>query len=127
MLAVVPPKRRDGNSSFVKLVSYTVCREDVSLSETLSPDTPTFRRPRSEEAIFNNLVGYATRNALPDSEDVIATFPDGRQQVKFDKVICETNCFSLASAASEMNMVAMQNSRCQDAVYHTILSWPEGE
>lgn len=127
MLAVVPPKRRDGNSSFVKLVSYTVCREDVSLSETLSPDNPTFRRPRSEEAIFNNLVGYATRNALPDSEDVIATFPDGRQQVKFDKVICETNCFSLASAASEMNMVAMQNTRCQDPVYHTILSWPEGE
>ncbi|OAT14658.1 DNA relaxase [Buttiauxella noackiae ATCC 51607] len=127
MLAVVPPKRRDGNSSFVKLVSYTVCREDVNLSETLSPDNPTFRLPRSEEAIFNNLVSYATRNALPDSDDVIAMFPDGRQQVKFDKVVCETNCFSLASAASEMNMVAMQNARCKDPVYHTILSWPEGE
>lgn len=127
MLAVVAEKRRDGKSSFVQLVSYTILRDDVEMSETLSPERPFVRKSRSEGKIFNDLVGYATRNALPDSQDVIATFPDGRQQVRCDKVICETNCFSLATASTEMDMVAVQNTRCNDPVYHAILSWPESE
>ncbi|HGH4623543.1 TPA: TraI/MobA(P) family conjugative relaxase [Enterobacter cloacae] len=127
MLAVVAERRRDGKSSFVQLVSYTILRDDVEMSETLSPEKPFVRKSRSEDKIFNDLVGYATRNALPDSQDVIATFPDGRQQVRCDKVICETNCFSLATASTEMDMVAMQNTRCNDPVYHVILSWPESE
>ncbi|UJT80893.1 relaxase/mobilization nuclease domain-containing protein (plasmid) [Edwardsiella piscicida] len=127
MLAVVAERRRDGRSSFLQLVSYTILRDDVEMSETLSPERPFVRKSRSEEKIFNDLVGYATRNALPDSQDVIATFPDGRQQVRCDKVICETNCFSLATASTEMDMVAVQNTRCNDPVYHAILSWPESE
>lgn len=127
MLAVVAERRRDGKSSFVQLVSYTILRDDVEMSETLSPERPFVRKSRSEDKIFNDLVGYATRNALPDSQDVIATFPDGRQQVRCDKVICETNCFSLATASIEMDMVAVQNTRCNDPVYHAILSWPESE
>ncbi|ALX97524.1 hypothetical protein AV650_28680 (plasmid) [Serratia fonticola] len=127
MLAVVAERRRDGKSSFVQLVSYTILRDDVEMSETLSPERPFVRKSRSEDKIFNDLVGYATRNALPDSQDVIATFPDGRQQVRCDKVICETNCFSLATASTEMDMVALQNTRCNDPVYHAILSWPESE
>ncbi|PIJ52144.1 hypothetical protein BL250_00600 [Erwinia sp. OLTSP20] len=127
MLAVVAERRRDGKSSFVQLVSYTILRDDVEMSETLSPERPFVRKSRSEDKIFNDLVGYATRNALPDSQDVIATFPDGRQQVRCDKVICETNCFSLATASTEMDMVAVQNTRCNDPVYHAILSWPESE
>lgn len=127
MLAVVAERRRDGKSSFVQLVSYTILRDDVEMSETLSPERPFVRKSRSEDKIFNDLVGYATRNALPDSQDVIATFPDGRQQVRCDKVICETNCFSLATASTEMDMVAVQNTRCNDPVYHAILSWSESE
>lgn len=127
MLAVVAEKRRDGRSSFVQLISYTILRDDVEMSETLSPEKPFVRKSRAEEKIFNDLVGYATRNALPDSQDVIATFPDGRQQVRCDKVICETNCFSLETASTEMDMVAMQNARCKDPVYHAILSWPASE
>jgi hypothetical protein len=127
MIAEVPPKRRDGKSSFVKLVSYVTIRDDVEMSETLSPENPFVRKSRSEAAIFNNLVEYATRNPLPESVDVIATFPDGRQHLWCGDVITETNCFSLATAASEMNMVAMQNTRCRDPVYHVILSWPEAE
>ena len=127
MLAVVAERRRDGRSSFVQLVSYTILRDDVEMSETLSPESPFVRKSRSEDKIFNDLVGYATRNALPDSQDVIATFPDGRQQVRCDNVICETNCFSLATASTEMDMVAVQNTRCNDPVYHAILSWPESE
>ena len=127
MLAVVAERRRDGKSSFVQLVSYTILRDDVEMSETLSPERPFVRKSRSEDKIFNDLVGYATRNALPDSQDVIATFPDGRQQVRCDNVICETNCFSLATASTEMDMVGVQNTRCNDPVYHVILSWPETE
>ena len=127
MLAVVAERRRDGKSSFVQLVSYTILRDDVEMSETLSPERPFLRKSRSEDKIFNDLVGYATRNALPDSQDVIATFSDGRQQVRCDKVICETNCFSLATASTEMDMVAVQNTRCNDPVYHAILTWPESE
>jgi hypothetical protein len=127
MLAVVAEKRRDGKSSFVQLVSYTILRDDVEMSETLSPEKPFVRKSRAEDVIFGNLVDYATRNALPDSQDVIATFPDGRQQLRCDKVICETNCFSLATASTEMDMVAMQNTRCVDPVYHVILSWPGSE
>lgn len=127
MIAEVPEKRRDGKSSFVKLVSYVTLRDNVEMSETLSPDKPFVRKPRSEAAIFNDLVGYATRNSLPESTDVIATFPDGRQQLKCGDVVTETNCFSLATAATEMNMVGTQNTRCKDPVYHVILSWPESE
>lgn len=127
MLAVVAERRRDGKSSFVQLVSYTILRDDFEMSETLSPERPFIRQSRSEYHIFNDLVGYATRNALPDSQDVIATFPDGRQQVRCDQVICETNCFSLATASTEMDMVTIENTRCNDPVYHAILSWPESE
>lgn len=127
MLAVVAERRRDGKSSFVQLISYTILRDDVEMSETLSPDKPFVRKSRAEDKIFNDLVGYATRNALPDSQDVIATFPDGRQQVRCDNVICETNCFSLETSSTEMDMVAMQNTRCNDPVYHAILSWPTSE
>lgn len=127
MIAEVPPKRRDGKSSFVKLVSYVTVRDDVEMSETLSPEKPFMRKPRSESAIFNNLVDYATRNPLPESVDVIATFPDGRQHLRCGDVIAEMNCFSLATAATEMNMVALQNTHCKDPVYHVILSWPEAE
>lgn len=127
MLAVVAERRRDGKSSFVQLVSYTILRDDVEMSETLSPEQPFIRQSRSEYHIFNDLLGYATRNALPDSQDVIATFPDGRQQVRCDQVICETNCFSLATASTEMDMVTIENTRCNDPVYHAILSWPESE
>lgn len=127
MIAEVPPKRRDGKSSFVKLVSYVTVRDDVEMSETLSPEKPFMRKPRSESAIFNSLVDYATRNPLPESVDVIATFPDGRQHLRCGDVIAEMNCFSLATAATEMNMVALQNTHCKDPVYHVILSWPEAE
>lgn len=127
MLAVVAERRRDGKSSFVQLISYTILRDDVEMSETLSPEKPFVRKSRAEDKIFNDLVGYATRNALPDSQDIIATFPDGRQQVRCDKVICETNCFSLETSSTEMDMVAMQNTRCNDPVYHAILSWPTSE
>ncbi len=123
MNAVIPPKRRDGKSSFVKLVTYVSFRDDIQYQETLSPDAPHVRASRSKEAVFDRLVDYIDRQAQPEMQSVIAEFDDGRQQVKCGDVVCETNCFSLETASAEMNIVAQQNTRCKDPVYHLILSW----
>ena len=124
MIPKVADKRRDGKSSFVKLVTYVTIRDDVKMSETLSPDTPFVRQFRSNEANFANLIKYIDREASPDNESLIIEFPDGRQQIMSGDVRCETNCFSLQTAAAEMNAVAAQNRRTLDPVYHFILSWP---
>lgn len=124
MIPIVPEKRRDGRSSFLQLISYLSLREDVRLDDSVSPDAPVMRMSRSKEAIFDRLVGYIERSNNADSHLVLQEFPDGRQQVMSGNVACETNCFSLDTAAAEMNMVAAQNTRCVDPVYHFILSWP---
>ncbi|EBD3901240.1 mobilization protein MobA [Salmonella enterica] len=124
MIPIVPDKRRDKKSSFLQLISYLTLREDVKLDDTVSPDAPVMRMPRSKEAIFDRLVDYIDRSHDADSQVLLQTFPDGRQQVMSGNVACETNCFSLDTASAEMNMVAAQNTRCVDPVYHFILSWP---
>ncbi|WP_387691515.1 TraI/MobA(P) family conjugative relaxase [Photorhabdus sp. RM71S] len=125
MIPIVPEKRRDGRSSFLQLVSYLSLREDVKLDESVSSDAPVMRLSRSNEAIFDRLVDYIDRSAALEAQVVVTEFPDGRQQVISGNVVCETNCFSLDTASAEMNMVAAQNTRCVDPVYHVILSWPE--
>lgn len=124
MIPKVADPRRDGKSSFVKLVTYVTIRDDVKMSETLSPDRPFTRQSRSNESNFRNLITYIDRQAEREDEVLLAEFPDGRSQVKSGDVVCETNCFSLQTAAAEMNAVAMQSRRCEDPVYHFILSWP---
>ncbi|MBA5687228.1 relaxase/mobilization nuclease domain-containing protein [Duganella sp. LX47W] len=42
-------------------------------------------------------------------------------------IVCQHNCFSLATAAAEMRAVAAQNARVANPVYHVILSWPSSE
>lgn len=128
MIAKIVEKRRDGRSSFIQLISYVTLRDDDNkLNSSLSEDNLYQRKSRSKEAIFNQLVDYIDRNSSLESQHIIATFPDGRQQVRCDSVVCETNCFSLESSSAEMNAVAMQNTRCVDPVYHFILSWHEEE
>ncbi|ELU7625907.1 relaxase/mobilization nuclease domain-containing protein [Salmonella enterica] len=124
MIPIVPPKRRDGKSSFLTLVSYLTLREDVRLAEPVSPDAPVMRMSRSKEAIFDRLVDYIDRSRDAVTQTPVKEFADGRSQVLSGNVACETNCFSLDTASAEMNMVAAQNTRCVDPVYHFILSWP---
>lgn len=125
MIVIVPEKRRDGKSSFLTLVSYLTLREDVRLAEPVSPDAPVMRMSRSKEAIFDRLVDYIDRNNNAVTQTPVKEFADGRSQVLSGSVACETNCFSLDTASAEMNIVAAQNTRCVDPVYHFILSWPE--
>lgn len=127
MIAKVPEKRRDGESSFLRLIAYATLRDAVDMGETLSPEKPNVRQSRSEDAVYRELMAYAARNPLPDSGDILATFDDGHQRVQCGDVVAETNCFSLATASAEMNMLARQNRRCKDPIYHFILSWPPGE
>ncbi|AZT39581.1 mobilization protein MobA (plasmid) [Salmonella enterica subsp. enterica serovar Karamoja] len=125
MVPVIADKRRDGKSSFVDLITYVSFRDDKKLDETLSPDMPFVRPSRSKEAVFDRLVGYMDRHASEEQQVVVASFEDGRQQVLCDKVLVETNCFSLATAAAEMNAVASQNVLAGDPVFHYLLSWRE--
>ncbi|CNB82165.1 TraI/MobA(P) family conjugative relaxase [Yersinia similis] len=125
MIVVKPKKRRDGKSSFLKLVAYVTLRDDEKPDEAIDPSHPAWRPSKSKEAIFGRLIDYIHRDGDEEKLHITETFPDGRHQVIFDSVLCETNTFSVATAAVEMQAVALQNTRCKDPVYHFILSWPE--
>jgi hypothetical protein len=126
MNVIVPKKRSDGGSSFLKLVSYLSQREDKPAADDVVTDSPNAPRSESKEASFDRLVDYIDRSGTDDAPvRVLEQFPDGRQRVVAGEVACETNAFSLETAAAEMNMVAAQNRRIKDPVYHFIISWRE--
>jgi hypothetical protein len=125
MIIRIPEKRRDGKSSFLQLVAYTVVRDEDKPDTPLEPEHPGWRRPRSKDAIFNHLVDYISRNGDADLQQIMHADPHGHTQVMFDGVMCETNCFNITTASVEMNAVALQNTRCKDPVLHYFLSWPE--
>lgn len=126
MNVIVPQKRRDGGSSFLKLVSYLSQREDKPSADGVVTDEPDAPRSTTKKASFDRLVDYIDRSGSDDAPvRVLEEFPDGRQRVLAGDVACETNAFSLETAAAEMNMVAAQNRHIKDPVYHFIISWRE--
>lgn len=128
MNVIIPPKRGDKGSSFNRLVSYISDRGDKPKDDDLVSAAPRQNASRTKKAMFDRLVDYADRND-GDNRAVVITdvFPDGRQRLISGGISCETNCFSWETSAAEMNMVAAQSRRCQDPVYHFILSWRENE
>lgn len=128
MNVIIPPKRGDKGSSFNRLVSYISDRADKPKDDDQVTDSARASESRSKAAMFDRLVDYVDRNEGDDRAVVITdSFPDGRQRLISGGISCETNCFSWETAAAEMNMVAAQNTRCVDPVYHFILSWRENE
>lgn len=128
MNVIIPPKLRDGSTSFMKLVSYISVRDEKPASTGVVADEPAGAPSQSNQAVFDRLVDYIDRSVEGGGGvRVTEEFGDGRQRVLVGDVACETNCFSWETAAAEMNMVATQNRRCNDAVYHFILSWREHE
>lgn len=127
MNVIIPPKRRDGGTSFMKLVGYVSLRDEKKPDDVITRETLAKPTSRSSQATFDRLVDYVERRNEDPSLQVTESFDDGRQRVVCGGVDCETNCFSLETAAAEMNMVAAQNRHCKDPVYHFILSWQEGE
>lgn len=127
MNVIIPPKRRDRKTSFVKLVSYVSQREEKKPDAVVSSDSPSVTPSASNTATFDRLVSYIEREGEASKTQIISLSPEGTQRVLSGEVLCETNCFSLETAAAEMNMTAMQNRHCQDAVYHYILSWQSDE
>ncbi|WP_407079493.1 relaxase/mobilization nuclease domain-containing protein, partial [Candidatus Regiella insecticola] len=108
-------------------MSYLSLRDENKPTEALTSDTLSSRPSRSKKALFNRFIDYIDRTASPESQQLITTLPDGSQRVRCDTVVCQTNTFSLETAAAEMNAVAANNRRCLNAVYHFILSWPKEE
>lgn len=128
MNVIIPPKRRDKGSSFNQLVSYISDRGSKPRDDQEIADEPRHGVSQSKQAVFDRLVDYIDRHDGDDRAVVITeVLDDGRQRLVSSGVSCETNCFSWETAAAEMNMVAAQNRRCQDPVYHFILSWRENE
>lgn len=128
MNVIIPEKRRDKGTSFLKLVSYISDRDDRPKADELVSDTPRVSASQAKQAVFDRLVDYIDRTGTEAAAvRVTEEFADGRQRVAVGGVSCETNCFSWETAAAEMNMVAAQNVRCLDPVYHFILSWREVE
>lgn len=128
MNAITPEKRGDKGSSFRRLVSYISDRAEKPKDDEVLTDEPRRPASKSKKAQFERLVNYIDRtDGFERAVVVTHTSADGRQRVLSGGVSCETNCFSLETAAAEMNMVAAQNTRCEDPVYHFILSWRENE
>ncbi|MEE5177079.1 TraI/MobA(P) family conjugative relaxase [Pseudomonas alliivorans] len=128
MNVIIPPKRGEKGSSFNRLVSYISDRADKPKDDDEVTNRARPSGSRSKDAMFDRLVDYVDRNEGDDRAVVITDeFPDGRQRLISGGISCETNCFSWETAAAEMNMVAAQNTKCVDPVYHFILSWRENE
>lgn len=128
MNVIIPRKRTDGGTSFNKLVAYISSREARPGTDDLLTDDSHVPVSEAKAAVFDRLVEYIDRSEPGDmAVSSIEELPDGRQRLKVGDVSCETNCFSWETAAAEMNMIAAQNTRCEDPVYHFILSWRENE
>ena len=128
MNVIIPPKRRDKKTSFRKLVNYVSTREDKNPAEAVTHEAvPSAGAEYVATPGFGQLVDYVGRKRAAPVTEVISISPEGIQRVLSGEVLCETNCWSLESAASEMNLTASQNLRCKDAVYHFILSWQGDE
>jgi hypothetical protein len=105
MIVKVAPGRRDGKTSFAQLIDYMTAG-----LEELGAD------PRMIS--FQNLTQYITSES---------TAGDAGDQVEKCIAVEIGNLSSLRNAAKEMWAVSHRNPRCQDPVFHYILSWPEHE
>ncbi|HBT4779453.1 TPA: relaxase/mobilization nuclease domain-containing protein, partial [Klebsiella pneumoniae] len=128
MIAKVPDGRRDGRSSFLQLITYNCIRDELSPEEALREDA-RFRRPsRSREACFERLVEYIDRSQnAGEGEGTEIMLENGDSRIAVNGVVIQHNCFSLETAPVEMAATAMANRRCEEPVFHYILSWQEDE
>lgn len=125
MNCITPDKRKDGRSSFQKLLTYMCVRESAA-ENTAAPDVTDVPANSTRQSVIDTAFDSLTfAGTDQDTGSVPEPLPDGRHRVVCGDVICETNCFSLDTAAFEMDMVAAESRRCKDAVYHYILSWRE--
>ncbi|MEB8059298.1 TraI/MobA(P) family conjugative relaxase [Pseudomonas fulva] len=128
MNVIIPKKRRDGRTSFVKLVGYISVRDDRPHHDGVLEESPSNNASKTVNAVFDRLVEYIDRSSQSEGESSqILELEDGRQRLLVGGVPCETNCFSWETAAAEMNLIASRNTHCKDPVYHFILSWQEHE
>lgn len=98
MLAHVPAKRASHRSSFKRLIDYITRRNTLLYQERMS----------LHNTHINQTFGLLHREHHPF-------------------VSCEHNNVSLKHACTEMEAVALYNTRVKDPVYHFIISWSASE
>lgn len=107
MIPHIPEQRKFKVSAakpFDDLVAYIEAGQDQSLEPL-----------RQLVSDFANVIDYAT------------TPMDDKSGDEKCLAIRTHGVTGIATAGLEMNTVAQKNTRCQDPVYHIILSWPEHE
>ncbi|EDT2962898.1 relaxase NikB [Salmonella enterica subsp. enterica] len=132
MNAIIPEKRRDGQSSFVDLVSYVSVRDEPGEDDDL---ISSVRRSAADDNAphrnrFSRLVDYATKLRDESFVSLVDVMPDGGEWVNFYGVTCFHNCTSIETAAEEMEFVAGKAKFAHtnsDPVFHYIMSWQAHE
>ena len=116
MIPRIPQQRKFANNDskpFNDLISYIEGEDEIELGTV--PEAELVAHQNLQSSKFNDLLNYATN---PTDKNT-----------KADKCIAirTHGVANLKAASSEMNAVALRNTRCKDPAYHFILSWPEHE
>lgn len=104
MIVKVADPRRDGKTSFFRLTEYAV----GGIAAGIDPHMISF------DALTQYITTETTLDAMGDNVEKTIAVEIG-------------NLSSLHNAAKEMWAVSLQNTKCEDPVFHYILSWSESE
>lgn len=131
MIPVIPPKRKDGKSSFGDLVSYVSVRDEEKSDDLIEAVKATGMKPEiPHRSRFSRLVDYATKLRDESFISLVDVMPDGGEWVNFYGVTCFHNCTSIETAADEMEFTARKakfSHNNSDPVFHYLLSWQSHE
>lgn len=131
MIPVIPPKRKDGKSSFGDLVSYVSVRDEEKNDDLLEAIKSSGLKPEMpHRSRFSRLVDYATKLRDESFISLVDVMPDGGEWVNFYGVTCFHNCTSIETAADEMEYSARKAKFAHndsDPVFHYLLSWQSHE
>lgn len=131
MIAVIPPKRRDGQSSFADLISYVSVRDEERDDDLMEAVKASGMKPEMpHRSRFSRLVDYATKLRDESFVSLVDVMPDGGEWVNFYGVTCFHNCTSIEMAADEMEFTARKAKFAHsnsDPVFHYLLSWQSHE
>lgn len=131
MIAVIPPKRKDGKSSFMDLVSYVSVRDEERDDDLMEAVKASGMKPEMpHRSRFSRLVDYATKLRDESFVSLVDVMPDGGEWVNFYGVTCFHNCTSIETAAEEMEFIAQKARYAHDnsdPVFHYLLSWQSHE
>ena len=96
MIAVIPPKRQDGKSSFGDLVSYVSVRDEPRDDDLMEAVKASGTKPEMpHRSRFTRLVDYATKLRDESFISLVDVMPDGGEWVNFYCVNSFNKCTTI--------------------------------